>query len=369
MRSTSPRHAGAARAAAGRAASAPEAEEGVARSHRRRRSRLPLMVAPVTAVLVMVGLAGMHIVTWPAHVTADTSQQDAGTVVNALSVAALGCCRSPATIQPSASPSASPRHHAAKRSVSSRHHAAPKATASAPASPGAGASTGSNGSSPPSSVPGWRLTYSTDFPGDSLPSGWGAYSGEPGGDPDGNWDPSNVSVSGGALHLLATPSAQGGVMFYGNPQTYGMYLVRMKGDYEPGLAINNLAILWPAQQGVWPPEVDFFEDEGGTRQDFFASLHAGPNGNNCCVDNSPEQGNNGTAWHTYGVQWTPTTITYTIDGQVWGSVSSSSLSSPAQWPDIPMNLTLQSQNQSSAQPNGTIETMTVAWVAEYTMNN
>jgi beta-glucanase (GH16 family) len=215
-------------------------------------------------------------------------------------------------------------------------------------------------------VAGGQLTYSTDFPGDSLPSGWDAYNGEPGGDPDGNWDSSNVTVSGGALHLLATPSAQGGVAFYGNPQTYGTYLVRMKGDDEPGLSINNLAILWPAQQGVWPPEVDFFQDAGGTRQSFSASLHVGPDGNgDCCVIPSPTQDNDATAWHTYGVQWTPSTITYTIDGRVWASVSSGSLSSPAQWPTIPMNLTLQSQNQASAQPNGTIETMTVAWVAEY----
>ena len=216
---------------------------------------------------------------------------------------------------------------------------------------------------------GWRLTYSTDFPGNSLPSGWYAYNGEPGGDPDGNWDSSNVVVSGGALHLMATPSAQGGLQFYGNPQTYGMYLVRMKGDDEPGLSINNLAILWPAQQGVWPPEVDFFQDAGGSRQSFSASLHVGPDGNgDCCVIASPTQDSNGTAWHTYGVQWTPDAITYTIDGRVWASVSRSSLSSPAQWPTIPMNLTLQSQNQDSAQPSGTIETMTVAWVAEYAMN-
>ena len=148
-----------------------------------------------------------------------------------------------------------------------------------------------------------------------------------------------------------------------------MYLVRMKGDDEPGLSINNLAILWPAQQGVWPPEVDFFQDVGGSRQSFSASLHAGPDGNgSCCVIASPTQDSNGTAWHTYGVQWTPSAITYTIDGRVWASVSSSSLSSPAQWPTIPMNLTLQSQNQDSAQPSGTIETMTVAWVAEYAMN-
>jgi hypothetical protein len=220
----------------------------------------------------------------------------------------------------------------------------------------------------PTKVAGWRLTYGTDFPGSRLPSGWYAYTGEPGGDPYGNWVSSNVSVSGGALHLLATSSAQGGVQFYNNPQTYGMYLVRMKGDDEPGLSINNLAILWPAQQGVWPPEVDFFQDLGGSRQSFSASLHPGPSGNGgCCVIASPTQDSDGTAWHTYGVQWTPTTITYTIDGRVWARVSPSSLRSGTQWPDIPMNLTLQSQNQDTPQPDGTIETMTVAWVAEYAM--
>ena len=359
MRSTSPRHGRHAQVAPGPATGGPEADVGVAGPRRRRRTRLLLTVAPVTAMLVAASLVGMHVVTRPIQVTADTSRLHTGKSASPLSVAPSCCFYSGVASAP------------ASRSAS-RHHAAKKAAASAPASPGgpgAAASTGGDGTSPPGSVAGWQLTYSTDFPGNSLPSGWGAYSGEPGGDPDGNWEPSNVSVSGGALHLMATSSAQGGVHFYGNPQTYGMYLVRMKGDYEPGLSINNLAILWPSQQGVWPPEVDFFQDVGGSRQSFSASLHPGPDGNGgCCVIASPTQDSNGTAWHTYGVQWTPSAITYTIDGRVWGSVSSSSLSSPAQWPAIPMDLTLQSQNQDSAQPSGTIETMTVAWVAEYAMN-
>ena len=356
MMSTPPRHARHARVASGHPPGAPE---GVAGPRRRRRSRLLLIVAPVIAMLVAVGLVGMHIVSWPVHTTADASRQQAGTsVVKALPVA-LSCCHFPPAIPASARPSASPRHHAAKPSASPRHHAAVSASASS----------GGDGTSPPGSAAGWRLTYRTDFPGTSLPSGWYAYSGEPGGDSNGNWEPSNVSVSGGAMHLRATSSSQGGVQFYGNPQTYGMYLVRMKGDYEPGLSINNLAILWPSQQGVWPPEVDFFQDLGGSRQSFSASLHVGPNGNgDCCVIASPTQGSNGTAWHTFGVRWTPSAITYTIDGRVWASVSRSSLSAPAQWPTIPMNLTLQSQNEASAQPSGTIDTMTVAWVAEYAMN-
>jgi len=365
MRSTSSRPARHARVAPGPATGAPEAEEGVAGRGRRRRTWLLLIVAPVSAVLVAVGLVGMHVVTQPIHVTADASrphaQQHAGkSAVSALSVAPSCCFYSGIGSVP-ASHSAFPRHHAAKKA---------RASASAsPSRPGAPSSTGGDGTSPPGSGAGWQLTYSTDFPGNSLPSGWLAYNGEPGGDPDGNWAPSNVSVSGGAMHITATSSAQGGVQFYGNPQTYGMYLVRMKGDYEPGLSINNLAILWPSQQGVWPPEVDFFQDAGGSRQNFSASLHVGPDGNGgCCVIASPTQDSSSTAWHTYGVQWTPNAMTYTIDGRVWASVSRSSLSSPAQWPTIPMNLTLQSQNQDSAQPSGTIETMTVAWVAEYAMN-
>jgi hypothetical protein len=355
MRSASPRHVRVAPGPATGAPVTPGAEEGVAGLRQRRRARLLLIVAPVTAVLVAAGVVGMHVVTRPIQVTADISRLHAGKpAVSALS-APPSCCFYSGLASAPPSPSASPRHHAAKKA--------------SPVGAAASASTVGDGSSPPGSVAGWRLTYSTDFPGNSLPSGWGAYSGEPGGDPFGNWEPSSVSVGGGALHLMATSSAQGGVHFYGNPQTYGMYLVRMKGDYEPGLSINNLAILWPSQQGVWPPEVDFFQDSGGSRQSFSASLHAGPDGNSsCCIIASPTQDSNGTAWHTYGVQWTPSAITYTIDGRVWASVSSSSLSSPAQWPTIPMDLTLQSQNQDSAQPSGTIETMTVAWVAEYAMN-
>ena len=218
-------------------------------------------------------------------------------------------------------------------------------------------------------MPGWREVYSTDFPGSSLPAGWDAYTGEPGGDPYGNWQPSNVSVSGGALHFTATSSAQGGVAYYGNPMTYGMYLVRMKGDSEPGLAINNLAILWPAAQNVWPPEVDFFQDLGAAgRVSRPACTQARTVMAAAAWSPAPTENSDGTQWHTYGVEWTPNSLTYTIDGRTWATMYRSQVPSPGQWPAIPMNLTLQSQNQASAQPNGQIETMTVAWVAEYAMN-
>jgi hypothetical protein len=48
-----------------------------------------------------------------------------------------------------------------------------------------------------------------------------------------------------------------------------------------------------------------------------------------------------------------------------GSVSQRDTSS---WPDIAMNLDLQSQNLGPSQPANGTETMTVAWVAEYAMS-
>ncbi len=223
-------------------------------AHPRRKPWLLAFVLPVTVLLAaVVTLTGLHVTGGDdIHVTADAGKQ-ARQHITPLD-ASPSCCVS------SAISSAAPGTPG--RSQSHRQH-----TGTAKKNVSSSTRTGGM-TSAPGSMPGWRLVYSTNFPGNSLPSGWDAYTGQPGGDPYGSWNPGNVSVSGGALHLMATSSAQGGVAFYGNPQTYGMYLVRMKGDYEPGLSINNLAILWPAAQGVWPPEVDFFQDLGGAGRAF-----------------------------------------------------------------------------------------------------
>ncbi len=361
MRSTSPRHPRHShRAQPDKSAGAAGPERGPAARPRGRKGRFLVIALPATGLLVAAALVGMNMAGHTAHIAADTGPHQAGKAAVKALAANPSCCLSSAISSAPPSPSSAPKRHAAQA----------KKKAVSQATPAASTNTSSgSGSAAPGAMPGWREVYSTDFPGNSLPAGWDAYNGQPGGDAFGAWRPSNVSVSGGALHLTATSSAQGGVAFYGNPMTYGMYLVRMRGDSEPGLAINNLAILWPAAQNVWPPEVDFFQDLGGSRQSFSASLHAGPDGNgSCCVVASPTVNSDGTQWHTYGVEWTPTSLTYTIDGRTWATMYRSQLPSPGQWPAIPMNLTLQSQNQASAQPNGQIETMTVAWVAEYAMN-
>jgi Glycosyl hydrolases family 16 len=262
-------------------------------------------------------------------------------------------------VRSAATPNASPSLSASRAPVTPSPSPAP-ATSAPTAKPAHRAVP----DAPPSSLPGWRLVYRQTFDGSVLPPGWEAYSGHPANDPYSTWDPANDVVSGGELHLLATPSGGvGGVGYRGNPQTYGLYLVRLKGDYEPGLQMSDIALLWP-DSSVWPPEIDFFEDHGGTRRGYLATLHPGPDGDNSHQVHVPVD-NNATQWHTYGVEWTPTSITFTLDGHPAGSaVSSHGL--PA-WPDIRMNLDLQSQSLGPAQPSHTIETMTVDWVAEYAM--
>ena len=72
-----------------------------------------------------------------------------------------------------------------------------------------------------------------------------------------------------------------------------------------------------------------------------------------------------TQWHTWGVIWTPSSITYTVDGRAWGSVTT-----PSEIPNQAMWLTLQQQTWCSsgfACPSAP-QSMQIDWVAEYNSN-
>lgn len=220
-----------------------------------------------------------------------------------------------------------------------------------------------SGDAPPAAdaLPGYSESYVTDFTGSSLPAGWGAFAGQPGGDPGALFGPSHVVVGGGLLRLLTykDPSSNnqwvtGGVAHYGLAQTYGAYFVRSR---VSGPGPNEAELLWPVQN-IWPPEIDFSET-GGLTNELSASLHYG-------VTNHFAQvflGINMTKWHTWGVIWTPSSVTYTVDGQVWGSVTV-----PSEIPNIPMTLDMEQRTKCSFGtqcPTHPIS-MQVDWVAEYT---
>ena len=223
-------------------------------------------------------------------------------------------------------------------------------------------STEPSGEAPPSAtaLPGYRQSYVNDFSGTALPAGWSAFNGAPGGDPGSLWASSHVVVGNGLLQLntwqdLAHNNqwVSGGVSQNGVANTYGAYFVRSK---LTGSGPTQVELLWPTVG--WPPEIDFNETRGGDTSSV-ATLHF-------TSANSQEHSTvniDMTQWHTWGVLWTPTSVTYTVDGQVWGVVNTTS-----EVPDQPMTLDITQQTWCSsgfACPT-TPESTDVDWVAEYT---
>jgi len=226
-----------------------------------------------------------------------------------------------------------------------------------------------SGMDPPgaNALAGYTQTYVTDFPGTSLPAGWYTYNGTPGGDPGALWASSHVVVSGGMLQLKAYQDpaynnqwVTGGLKMSEFSQTYGAYFVRSR-VVGTGSGADDVALLWAANNS-WPPEVDFNETLGSNTSST-ATLHYGSTNNMDYRTVNIDM----TQWHTWGVIWTPTSITFTVDGVVWGSITVAS-----EIPNIPMTLDLDQQTMCGAGVNWgcptTPQSMDVNWVAEYAPN-
>ncbi len=186
-------------------------------------------------------------------------------------------------------------------------------------------------------LPGYTRTFMDDFTKQLSSSQWFYFRGVPEGDPSGRFDPYHVSVTHGVLKIgtwrdprFGDKWVSGGAGLYGEPSLYGAYFIRSR-ETRPGPDTTEL--LWP-QNNQWPPEIDI--DEGGespATQSWFVHY-----------DNAQDQVFGTTTidilhWHTWGVIWTPTSITFTVDGREWGEVTSQN-----EIPDIPMTLDLQSQS-------------------------
>jgi len=218
-----------------------------------------------------------------------------------------------------------------------------------------------SGMAPPTatSLPGYVEDYVNDFNGTSLPAGWVAFKGQPGGDPGALWAPTHVAVNDGLLRLTTSRDSafgdawvSGGVCECAAGHTYGAFFVRSR---STAVGPNAVELLWPVAK-VWPPEIDFFESSSPTLNT--ATIH---------FDSTDQVDQrqltiDATSWHTWGVIWSPTSIVYTVDGQQWGSVTTT-----AEIPDQAMTLDIDAQTFCSrgwgcpTVPSS----MLVDWVAEY----
>ncbi len=211
---------------------------------------------------------------------------------------------------------------------------------------------------------GYRQVYVTDFPGRSLPTGWAVFTGPQPGSPGGHFGAAHVVVKDGRLLLSTWRDPQfkdawvtGGLCQCGRPMTYGAFFVRSR---VTAAGPNEVELLWPASNH-WPPEIDFNET-GGRTNGTSSTVHWGPinqiDQRFVTIDM--------TKWHTWGVVWTRSSIVYTVDGQVWGTIAS-----PSEVASVPMTLDFEQRTLCAFHrqcPTHPV-TMEVAWVAEYARNH
>jgi hypothetical protein len=203
---------------------------------------------------------------------------------------------------------------------------------------------------------GYGRIYCTDFSGGRLPAGWGKFNGVPGGDPAGLFLRSHVDVSAGILSLLTMRDgegrwATGGVCQCGLRHTYGAYYVRSR---VTGGGDDEVQLLWPASH-QWPPEVDFNETGQRTSATAWYVHYRADNHQIAHVLHI-----NLLRWHTWGVVWTPRSLSFTVDGHRWGIVRS--------WSAIPhtaMTLDLSQQTWCGLAPECPTRplAMQIDWVA------
>lgn len=220
-----------------------------------------------------------------------------------------------------------------------------------------------SGLAPPglTSMTQYRRVYFSDFPGSTIPPGWEDFTGIPGGDAQGQFAPTHVVVTHGLLELHAWKDpaygdkwTTGGLCQCERPLLYGAFFVRSR---ITGAGPNEVELLWP-KSNHWPPEVDFNET-GDVDSSTSWTIHFG------ALDDTHQltlHHINLTNWHTWGVIWTPTTLTFTVDGLPWGSYSN-----PAAIPHVPMTLDIQQRPACAVSPTcvASKQSLLVDWVAEY----
>lgn len=134
--------------------------------------------------------------------------------------------------------------------------------------------------------------------------------------------PDAVAVTDGCLVITGNRQGiTGAVGYYGAVQQYGRWEARIRvpsgdGSYHP------VALLWPTSE-EWPAdgEIDYFEATGSADRSNF-SIHHGegaPDVTKISIDRE---------WHTYAVEWTPTSITAYYDGQPYYRTTDTSLFPP-----------------------------------------
>lgn len=178
---------------------------------------------------------------------------------------------------------------------------------------------------PPDAGKQWVPTFAAEFDvGQSDLAGW-TYDLGNGQDGWGNQEvqnytnsPSNVSVSGGALHITAIGTGS-------SPNTsYTSGRIRTTNLFSQAYGLFEFRARLPAGQGLWPAiwmmpkdsayggwpqsgEIDVMENRGHETDEIQGTLHSGtsPQTRAMLTASYGPAGFDTTQWHTYSLKWTP----------------------------------------------------------------
>ncbi len=210
---------------------------------------------------------------------------------------------------------------------------------------------------------GYVLSYRNDFSHRGLPSEWGKFNGVPSGDSGSEWAPSHVLTGGGVVRLTTYRDPRfggrwvsGGMCECKHGFLYGAMFVRSR---VSGPGPDEAELLWPVAP-VWPPEVDLNESAFATNSSSW-TVHYGKG-------NAFVQGSHSfdlERWHTWGVIWTPRSLTFSMDGRLWGRITNH-----GEIPHQPMTLDIDQQTRCNVPASWAAcpkhrATLEIDWVAEY----
>jgi hypothetical protein len=230
---------------------------------------------------------------------------------------------------------------------------------------------------PVGDISGWHQVFADNFANDSYPLGsftgctqkgcsgrpsmpWGAV-------PDGNPDTSGhcvyqpsktVSVTGGVMNIFLHTDPNGTCMdasLYplAPDLRYGMYSVRFRADAVTGY--KGVFLLWPEDHVHG--EIDFPEANLDSQLHGFLHTIAGGAQFQSFASNA-----SWTSWHTATLEWTPSKVTFILDGR---SVGSTSLDVP----QTPMTLALRGESELQGAPKPPASAhgnLQIDWATMYT---
>ncbi len=211
---------------------------------------------------------------------------------------------------------------------------------------------------PVGDLPGWHQVFADNFANDAYPLGSfsgcqstgcpGASSFPWGATPDGHPDTSGhcqytpsqtLSVSGGVLdvfvHTASNGTCMGAALFPLMPKlTFERYSIRFRGD--PVAGFKEIAFLWPVD-GIHG-EIDYPENHLDST--ITGSLHTIAGGSQIQRWTS---GVASTSWHTATMEWTPSSVTFILDGVILGTTT-------LDVPQTPMTLIVRGESDLAPAP-------------------